>query len=147
MVKKSSDIHNTRNNSGCKSDTTQDSGFRSGLLALESRILFDGAAVGTAVAADALTVDAASGDPVHHFEALEQAGNALFDALSLDRGQVQSAQEIAFVDTNVENYQDILSAIGDNVNSPAFPRHRAVSVLAAFQTQRVAATRYLRVYA
>ncbi len=101
--------------------------FGGSLLSLESRIMFDGAAVATASivnteqtaqnqaedsssAGDAATTDAQTG------ESSATADQALFDALAaLDVSAAR--QDTLFVSTNVLDYQQLLDGISPNVEA------------------------------
>ncbi len=88
----------------------------SDLLALEPRILFDGAAVVTGIEAfsdsgDGVDVAALPlGD-----EASTSTSNDLFDALSQTEITSTDRSEIVFVDTSVDNYEALLSEFDDGV--------------------------------
>ncbi len=113
MGKKLSDgINSTKG--GCVGKNALKSSFiATELLALEPRILFDGAAVASGVEA----VDAGdAGENVLAPQAIDSANDTqLLDALSGVGPADEQRTEIAFVDITVEDYQSILAALGDNV--------------------------------
>ncbi len=88
----------------------------SDLLALEPRILFDGAAVVTGVEAFDNVENGVDGvADSSQDEALAILSNDLFDALSQTQTTNGDRQEIVFVDTSVDDYQVLLEEFGDNV--------------------------------
>ncbi|MDX1267641.1 MAG: DUF4347 domain-containing protein, partial [Oceanisphaera sp.] len=90
------------------------------ITALESRILLDGAAVATAVE---MTTDVAFQQDAVHQPAPDQAVHFSDGSLALaptqikagDPSQNHGRKEVAFVDSNVEDYQTLVDGIGAGI--------------------------------
>ena len=98
-------------------------GFASELLALEPRVLFDGAGVATGAevveavdVAENTGLDGAGLKGAGPVQPDEVSRDAQLLAAMADIGETGDQQnEIAFVDTGIENYQSILASIGDDI--------------------------------
>ena len=80
------------------------------ITALEPRILLDGAAVATAAE---MTTDVAFQDAGTHAESADQSVH--FAAPAPTGSEPGNRREVAFVDTSVDNYQDLVDGLGDGV--------------------------------
>ncbi len=98
------------------SNTLKKSISSADLLALEPRILFDGAAVVTGVEAFVNGADGIDGTAeTSHDGASILPSVDLFDALSQTQTTNNNRNEIVFVDTSVDDYQTLLDEFGNNV--------------------------------
>ena len=80
------------------------------ISALEPRILLDGAAVATAVE---MTTDVAFQEAATHTASAEQSMH--FAAPAPTASEPGNRREVAFVDTSVDNYQDLVDGLDDGV--------------------------------
>ncbi|MBV1786435.1 DUF4347 domain-containing protein [Marinobacterium sp. D7] len=80
------------------------------ITALEPRILLDGAAVATAAE---LTTDVAYQDDAVHTESADQSVH--FEVSAPTGSEPGNRREVAFVDSSVEGYQDLVDGLGDSV--------------------------------
>jgi len=102
---------------------TNDGEFASQLLALEPRVLFDGAAVATGAevveqATDHLDTGSITSSAPQDLTSLQdiQLLVALTDTVLRDEGENSGyINEIAFVDTGIENYQSVVASIGAGI--------------------------------
>ncbi|MDY0265736.1 MAG: DUF4347 domain-containing protein, partial [Sulfurospirillum cavolei] len=88
------------------------------ISALEQRMLFDGAAVGTAV--DVLDKSSFSTQPsdttVQHSDVTNNnAENSVHKIQATPSNETTTRKEVAFVDTGVKDYETLVQGIGDNV--------------------------------
>ncbi|HHN67896.1 MAG TPA: DUF4347 domain-containing protein, partial [Thermopetrobacter sp.] len=87
-------------------------GLLSDALALEPRILFDGAAVATGLEAAHETLDA-TGEPHDTPDRGADDGPALLQALAAEDGR--ELREIVFIDSRIEHADELVSALGGDV--------------------------------
>lgn len=90
------------------------------ISALEQRMLFDGAAVGTAV--DVLDKSSFSTQPsdttVQHSDVTNNnAENSVHKIQATPSNETTTRKEVAFVDTSVKDYETLVQGIGDNVET------------------------------
>ncbi len=113
MGLKKNDVRKSTKTGFGGSNATKTKLMEADLLALEPRILFDGAAVATGLEA----FDAVDGEVADQPGSNSQAADdtALLEALSDFGPQNERRNEIAFVDTSVEGYEQIIASFADSI--------------------------------